>query len=532
MLPCGGTVRVDRDVKAKAAALRAPGGPAHTLSRAKRIQPAPPPGNAIADLRAGCTDAEVVARRGLPLATVAGIRTFYDQWDDAARVCDGTACHFEGAAALAERLESNGAVRRVRCLGHCHSAPAFLSGENVFARPPAESLDDWLASWGEGAAPLPDLEPIPRTSLAETPVVLRHLVAGADAAGIHEYDLPDGETILSALEASRLRGRGGAAYPTAAKWRAARDAPGSERFVVANGDEGDPGSFVDRLLLESDPHAVLAGMLACARAIGARRGIVYVRAEYPRAQARVREAIAEARAAGVLGTAFDVELACGAGSYVCGEETALLRSIEGLRGEPRPKPPYPTESGLFGKPTVVQNVETLTVVPWAVRNARPTGTKAVSLSGAVARPGVVEVPLGMPLRRVLDQAGGGPRAGTRWRMALIGGPMGRVLPERLFDRAISYEALPGLGHAGIVVLDELVTPRALAEHLFAFARAESCGACTPCRVGTARLERMSDARSLRRLLDTLEAGSLCGFGQGVPRPLHDLLEHFGDEVFA
>jgi NADH:ubiquinone oxidoreductase subunit F (NADH-binding) len=362
--------------------------------------------------------------------------------------------------------------------------------------------------------------------------VLRHLVRGAAPAGWGDYDLPGGDAILRALEAARLRGRGGASYPTAAKWRAARDTPAAERYVVANGDEGDPGSYVDRLLLEEDPHAVLAGMLACARVIGARRGVVYVRAEYPLARARVARAIEEARAAGRLGQELDVDVISGAGSYVCGEETALLRSIEGRRGEPRPKPPFPAQAGLFGRPTVVQNVETLAIVPWVARHGRPTGTKAVCLSGAVARPCVVEVPLGMPLRRVLHQAGGGPAREDGWRMALVGGPLGRVVPEHLFDTPLSYEALPGLGHAGVVVLDERVSPRALAEHLFAFARAESCGTCTPCRAGTARLAGIRDASAMRRLLETLEAGSLCGFGQGVPRPIRDLLEHFGDEVFA
>jgi NADH:ubiquinone oxidoreductase subunit F (NADH-binding) len=257
-----------------------------------------------------------------------------------------------------------------------------------------------------------------------------------------------------------------------------------------------------------------------------------VRAEYPRAQAVVQQAIVEARAAGHLGHGFDVEVTSGAGAYVCGEETALLRSIEGLRGESQPKPPYPTQRGLFGRPTVVQNVETLAVVPWIARTRRAGGTKAFSLSGAIARPGVVEAPLGTPLRRVLEEAGGGPPPGRRWRMALIGGPMGCVLPEARFDAALSYEALPGLGHGGIVLLDRTVTPRALAEHLFAFAAAESCGACTPCRVGSARLAAMPDRERLERLLETMEMGSLCGFGLGVPRPIRDLLEHFGDEVFA
>jgi len=504
----------------------------HLIEWARRHAEAGPGPGALARLLAGEPDAEVARATGLPAAVVSGVRSYYDLLSPGPRVCDGTACHFAGAGDLAARLARDGAISRVRCLGHCHAAPAFLSGHQVMARPAAQPLESWLAGWGEGGEPHEDLAPIPRTSLADPAVVLRNLLPGARVTGLGEYQLPAGPAILAAIAAAGLRGRGGAAFPTAAKWQAARDAETRERFVVANGDEGDPGSFVDRLLLEEDPHAVLAGMLACARVIGASRGFVYVRGEYPRAQATMREAIAEARTAGHLGAGFDVEVVPGAGAYVCGEETALLRSIEGLRGEAQPKPPYPTERGLFGRPTVVQNVETLAVVPWIVRTGRGSGTKAFSLSGAIARPGVVEAPLGITLRRVLEQAGGGPPAGRRWRMALVGGPMGRVLPEPHFDAPLSYEALAGLGHAGIVMLDESVTPRALAEHLFAFAAAESCGSCTPCRVGTRHLSAMRDRQSLERLLETLEMGSLCGFGQGVPRPLRDLLEHFGDEVFA
>jgi NADH:ubiquinone oxidoreductase subunit F (NADH-binding) len=268
--------------------------------------------------------------------------------------------------------------------------------------------------------------------MTDTPVVLRNLIGSRSHSPLDEYDLPDGEAILSALEQTHLRGRGGAAFPTAAKWRAARDAPGDDRYVVANGDEGDPGSFVDRILLEEDPHAVLAGMLACARAIGAHRGIVYIRSEYPRAQLLMRAAIQQARDAKRLGTEFDVEVVSGAGSYICGEETALLNSIQGLRGEPRVRPPYPAQSGLWGKPTVVQNVETLAIVPWIARNRQGSGTKAVSLSGAISRPTVVEVKLGTPMIRVLEEAGLGPPDGRRWKMALVGGPMGRVVPASRF----------------------------------------------------------------------------------------------------
>ncbi len=393
-------------------------------------------------------------------------------------------------------------------------------------------MAEWLGLVRAGAAQPISSVPIPRSSIADTAVVLRNLIGSRSRPPLSEYDLPDGLTILSALEQTHLRGRGGAAFPTAAKWRAARDAPGIERYVVANGDEGDPGSYVDRLLLEEDPHAVLAGMLACARAIGARQGVVYIRSEYPQAQKAMRDAIDEARDAKHLGDEFEVEVVSGAGSYICGEETALLNSIQGLRGEPRVRPPYPAEQGLWGKPTVVQNVETLAIVPWIARTCQGSGTKAVSLSGAIANPTVVEVKLGTPLIRILEDAGKGLVAGRRWNMALVGGPMGRVLPASRFDTPLSFDSLPGMGHAGIVVLDDSVSPRALAEHIFAFAAAESCGSCTPCRVGTSLLGGIRHRAILERLLSTLEMGSLCGFGSGIPLPIRDLLTHFGDEVLG
>ncbi|MBI2962836.1 MAG: SLBB domain-containing protein [Deltaproteobacteria bacterium] len=500
----------------------------HLLEWARRRVAPPPPGNAVADLVEGRSDEEIEARRGLPRAAVRGVRSFYDGVARPTEACDGTACHFAGGAALAERLRAGGAVGAVRCLGHCYAAPSYRRGDSVVARPIGEALEGWLET-APSAAGAP---PIPRRSLVEPPVVLRNLVGAGRRSALEEYDLPGGEAILAAIAETGLRGRGGAAFPTAAKWRAARDAEAGPRYVVANGDEGDPGSYVDRLLLEEDPHAVLAGMLACARAIGARHGIVYVRGEYPRARAAMGEAIREARRAARIGAEFDVEVVSGAGSYVCGEETALLNSIQGLRGEPRPRPPYPAEHGLWGRPTVVQNVETLAVVPWLARTGRGSGTKAASLSGAVARPGVVEVKLGTPLAQVLEEGGGGAAPGRRWRMALVGGPMGRVVPASRFAVPVSFEALPGMGHAGIVVLDDSVSPRALAEHLFRFAAAESCGSCTPCRVGTSQLASRRDRASLERLLETIEIGSLCGFGAGVPRPIRDLLEHFGEEVLG
>jgi NADH:ubiquinone oxidoreductase subunit F (NADH-binding) len=503
-----------------------------SLRQWARRRPGEPPEDVIGEMLAGRGDQAIAAEHAMPPAAVAGVRSFYDQIDPGTTVCDGTSCRFAGGPRLAEALGEHGPVGGVRCLGHCYSAPSFRSGDRVYAAPRRMTLESWIDSWGEGPEPAESLSRIPRFSMVEQPVVLRNLIHGASAAGFGEYELPDGATILAGLEKAKLNGRGGAAYSTAAKWKIARDTPAPERWVVANGDEGDPGSYVDRLLLEEDPHAVLAGMVGCARVIGASRGMVYIRAEYPRAQEVMRQAIVAARAAGKLGGGFDVEVRGGAGSYVCGEETALLNSIEGRRGEPRVRPPYPAQAGLYGRPTVVQNVETLAAVPWVARTGRGAGTKAVSLAGALAHTGVAEVALGTPLREVLERVGGGAPPDRPWKMALIGGPMGRVLPASRFDTPLSYDALPGLGHAGVVVLDRSVSVRALAEHLFTFAREESCGNCAPCRIGTARLAAARDRAALERLLDTLEIGSFCGFGLGVPRPLRDLLEHFGDEVFA
>ena len=468
----------------------------HLKSWADRRTPAE--SNAVAAMQEGLDDLAAAARTGLPVASVRGIRSFYTLLQgDGPRPCTGTACSYARGWADPEGLV-------VHCVGRCYEAPC--------------ELDDRDA-------------PIPVRALVKEPVALRSLlgtVAGhVPSASL--YELPAPERILDLLDGAGLRGRGGAAFPTGAKWRAAAETPARERYVVANGDEGDPGSYADRLLLERAPHLVLAGMNACAAAIQASHGIVYIRGEYARAAEVMREAIDQARP--FLLPGFEVTVHVGAGSYVCGEETALLRGIEGLRAEPRPRPPYPAHVGLHGMPTVVQNVETLAVVPWVLATGRKPDTKIFSLSGAVNTPCAVEAPFGTPLRELLMTAGGGPPEGKAWKMALVGGPMGAVLPEALFDTRLTFSALPAMGHGGIVALDDSVSARALAEHLFAFAASESCGSCTPCRVGTSHLVRTRDAPSLLRLLDTLEQGSLCGFGQAVPRPIRDLLEHFPDELF-
>jgi NADH:ubiquinone oxidoreductase subunit F (NADH-binding) len=321
--------------------------------------------------------------------------------------------------------------------------------------------------------------------------------------------------------------------------------------VVANGDEGDPGSFVDRVLMERDPHAVLEGMALCAHAIGAGTGVVYVRSEYPEARERMQGAVEEARAAGLLATGpahaarpFAVRVESGRGSYVCGEETALLAAVEGRRGEARPRPPWPAERGLHGLPTVVNNVETLANLPAileigpdayaALGTPRSRGTKALCLNQGFARPGIVEVEFGTPLAAVIEAGGGGRRP---LAAVLLGGPMGSLLPPAAWDVPICFGAMAErgirLGHGGLVAIPEDASPALLLRHLLAFAESESCGRCAPCALGSARAAALARAgpparAPLERVLELMEQASLCGFGQLVPGPIRAVLERFGD----
>jgi len=462
----------------------------------------------------------------------------------ALRVCRGLSCRIAGGSAGAPLRAERGA-RPIYCAGFCDRSPVAL-------RPDGAALG--LA----GNAPV-QLAPLPAVrSLGRTPIVSErvargehHALARARDAGVWSALARavrgEPETVLRALEASGERGRGGGAFPTGTKWRLAAQARGPERFAIANGDEGDPGSFVDRVLLEADPHAVLEGLALCGFAIGARHGIVYVRSEYPRAAQRVGGALAEARAAGLLGRAilgsdfdFDVEVALGQGSYVCGEETALLEALEGRRGEVRLRPPYPTDRGLFGAPTVVNNVETLVNAAWIVRHGPAEyralgtrgsrGTKALSLNAGFARAGLVEVEFGASLAQVIHGASDGrPPAAVA-----LGGPMGSVLRPEQWDVPICYEALGergiALGHGGLVALPEGTDFAAVARDWLAFMADESCGKCTPCRVGSrkaAELARRGERRELVELLHVVAQTSLCPFGQSIPGPVRTLLELAG-----
>ncbi|MCX5771422.1 MAG: NADH-quinone oxidoreductase subunit NuoF [Candidatus Hydrogenedentes bacterium] len=370
--------------------------------------------------------------------------------------------------------------------------------------------------------------------------------------------------VVNEITRSRLRGRGGGGFPTGAKWAHAIKNPETERFIICNADEGDPGAFMDRSMLESDPFSVLEGMLIAGYAIGASRGFYYVRAEYPLAIKRVQHAIDTSRQWGLLGKDilgsgfdFDLEIRLGAGAFVCGEETALIHSIEGERGQPRIRPPFPTERGLWGKPTVINNVETLANVPaiinygadWFSRigSDKSGGTKVFALAGKVRHTGLVEVPMGTTLREVVNDIGGGVAAGKKLKAIQTGGPAGGCIPEKWMDTPIDFDTLTQagsiMGSGGMIVLDEDTCMVDIAKFFITFSQDESCGKCTPCREGTTRmleiLERITsgsgtleDLEKLERLARLVKRSSLCGLGKAAPNPVLSTLTHYRDEYEA
>ncbi|MDR3689712.1 MAG: NAD(P)H-dependent oxidoreductase subunit E [Fimbriimonas sp.] len=366
----------------------------------------------------------------------------------------------------------------------------------------------------------------------------------------------DPNAVIDAVFKSGIRGRGGAGFPTGRKWRMVRDAKGLPKTLICNGDEGDPGAFMDRMLLESFPFRVLEGMLIAAYAMGIEVGILYIRAEYPHAVASIRKAIEIVKSEGLLGS-MRLRIARGAGAFVCGEETALINSLEGHRGIPRVRPPYPAEAGLWGKPTCVNNVETFALIPWIVRNGADAfaaigskgskGTKVFALAGAVRRGGLIEVPMGTTIRQIVEEIGGGVGEGRTFKAVLVGGPSGGCVPASMADTPVDYEALQSagaiMGSGGMVVLDDRSCMVDLARFFIRFTQNESCGKCTMCRVGTRRmleiLDRICEGHGTADDLDRLETlaeaitqGSLCGLGQTAPNPVLSTLRHFRSEYEA
>jgi NADH:ubiquinone oxidoreductase subunit F (NADH-binding)/(2Fe-2S) ferredoxin len=369
------------------------------------------------------------------------------------------------------------------------------------------------------------------------------------------------QAVISEVIASGLRGRGGAGFPTGQKWSLVARAQNTPKYIVANLDEGDPGVFANRTLAEADPHAIIEGMLIAAYAIGAEKGYIYIRSEYPLAIQTLQKAIAQAKAMTLLGEGiletpfkFDLELRFGAGAFVAGEETAILASVEGKRAMPRPRPPYPANSGLWQKPTLIQNVETLANISliiqnggaWFAKTGTPkcTGTKCFSLTGKINNPGLIEVPMGITLREVVFDIGGGVPDGKKFKAVLVGGPSGGCLPDTLLEIPIDYDSLTKvgaiMGSGGIVVIDEDSCMVDTARFFTEFCVDESCGKCTPCRAGLARLKEvfdkithgqgeMSDISTLEKSSGFIRDASLCGLGQTAPNPVITTLRYFKDE---
>jgi NADH-quinone oxidoreductase subunit F len=503
-------------------------------------------------------------RSGLPEATVHGVSTFYDdllapRGERHVRVCTGTACfaatgdaHVDALRAglglgLGERSEDGStSLAETVCLGFCHASPAVRDGDVIDAGPDVVErvLDGATVSAAE-----PEWE-----SVLDEPVLTRR----PDWSGL-ERALAElsPERLLAEVVAADVRGRGGAGFPAGRKWELARAAEGSEKFVVANGDEGDPGSYIDKYLMERSPELLLEGMALAGYAVGAAHGFVLTRSEYPLSKPALAAAAASARERGWLGEDvrgsgfdFDVTIVEGAGSYVVGEETALLACLQGLRGTVAARPPFPAQRGLHGMPTVVNNVETLCNVPFvAARDAdayralspgATPGSKLVCFNERFERPGVYEVRFGTSMRELCEDLAGGLRDGRSIKALQIGGPLGGILPASRLDTPFDFDALAAegcmLGHGGILAFDETTSMREVARHLLRFGAHESCGKCFPCRIGLERAhamfasEQAVERERLEELLETLELGSLCAHGGGMPAPIRSLLAHFPDEL--
>jgi NADH-quinone oxidoreductase subunit F len=526
-------------------------------------------------------------------------------------ICAGTGCVANGSLQVYEKLQAEVAQRgcyisvqmlleeeasgttvvKSGCHGFCEMGPLVrLEPAGIlYTKVKPEDATEIVTALLEGSGPVERLlyqHPVTGKKFAkeseipfykhQTRNVLSHC-GTIDAEDIREYIADGGYQALAQVITAKqpadvckeildsgLRGRGGGGFPTGFKWEATRVASGDHKYVVCNGDEGDPGAFMDRSVMEGDPHKVLEGMAIAGFAVGADSGYIYVRAEYPLAVKRLKIAAQEAKKQGLLGAnilgtnfSFDIKIKEGAGAFVCGEETALLASIEGQRGMPRPKPPFPAQSGLWGKPTLINNVETFANVAKIITNgaawfkgigtAKSPGTKTFAITGQVANTGLIEVPMGITLREIVFEIGGGLRDGKKFKAVQIGGPSGGCLTEEHLDLKLDFDSLLSvgamIGSGGLVVMDQDTCMVEVARFFMNFTQNESCGKCVPCREGTKRLleilqravdgeGRPEDLEVIEDLAEAVKDGSLCGLGKTAPNPVLTMLKYFKDEYVA
>ncbi len=512
-------------------------------------------------------------------------------------VCGGTGCTSSGSQqiidVLNEEIKKHGIQKEVNviktgCFGLCELGPIMIvyPEGSFYSRVDVKNIPEIVSEHlinGNVVTKLLYKDTVKEDSiisLNETPFYKKQMRVALKNCGvispecIDEYIAMDGyfalakvlsemqpEDVIKVIKDSGLRGRGGGGFPTGVKWSLAAANKSDQKFVCCNADEGDPGAFMDRSILEGDPHVVLEAMAIAGYAIGASRGFIYVRAEYPVAVRRLKIAIKQAYDYGLLGENifssgfdFDIEIRLGAGAFVCGEETALMMSIEGKRGEPRPRPPYPAVKGLFGKPTILNNVETYANVPQIILNGanwfnsigteKSKGTKVFALGGKIRRTGLVEVPMGTTLREIVEEIGGGIPNGKKFKAAQTGGPSGGCIPAKYLDIEMDYDNLleigSMMGSGGLIVMDESTCMVDIAKFFLEFTVDESCGKCTPCRVGTKRLLEMltditegkadmQELEKMENLCHYIKENSLCGLGQTAPNPVLSTLQYFRDE---
>jgi bidirectional [NiFe] hydrogenase diaphorase subunit len=509
------------------------------------------------------------------------------QFEHRVFVCMGTTCNSAGSGEVKDALDEAVAARGLKkkcqitaggCQGLCAAGPmvAIDAGRPLYHSVTPEDAPAIIESLGA--------EPVAHIAMPpDNPFFTRQVHVALEGGGrldperIEDYVAAGGyeaalkaltemtpAEVLEEITRSGLRGRGGAGYPTGLKWNTVAKAVSRHKYVICNGDEGDPGAFMDRSLMEDNPHRIIEGMLIAAYAVGADQGFIYVRAEYPLAIRRLKRAISQAEKLGLLGSnicgtplSFDIDVRLGAGAFVCGEETALIASIEGRRGTPRPRPPYPAASGLWGHSTLINNVETFANIAPIIRNGgewfagigteKSKGTKVFALSGRVQNVGLIEVPMGITLRDIVFEIGGGIPDGHTFKAVQTGGPSGGCIPAEHLDMPVDYESLASIGSimgsGGMIIMDDTSSMVDVARYFMEFSMGESCGKCVPCRVGTAQmydiLEKFArgeathdDLAMLEELCEMVKETSLCGLGQSAPNPVISTLRYFRDEYLA